>query len=227
MQEQTRRPRGIIIGLALIGASASVAAVLAWLIPHPQPPATTNSAKPGDPLAQPLTPNPTATNKSQPSKVTKAAPETAAKPTAPVAEPTLQVYWLQDSGQTWDLVAVPLTLKADDRPETALSAAVNYLLASPPDGNLTTTIPQGTQLNDLKVEADGIHVDLSQPFKASGGSTGSTGRIGQILYTVTSLNPDAPVWLSVEGKRLEEIGGEGLMVEQPLTRQSFERDFKH
>ncbi len=51
------------------------------------------------------------------------------------------------------------------------------------------------------------------------------GRLAQILYTATTLEPDAPVWLSVEGKPLEVLGGEGLLLEQPLSRDRFEKDF--
>jgi spore germination protein GerM len=75
------------------------------------------------------------------------------------------------------------------------------------------------------VQEDGIHVDLSQGFRTGGGTASMTGRVAQVLYTATSLDPDAPVWLSVEGKPIDSIGGEGLMLEQPLTRKRFKQDF--
>lgn len=224
MSERTR-PIGVVVGLSLLAvASASTAAFVAWMMPRTPPAVTSDSAKPSLPQTPPLKPNPAATNnalQAQPQVTPQAAP-----PAIVPSEPTIQVYWLQDSGQQWSLVAVPLALAATDQPAGLLSAAVNHLLNSPPDNNLTTTIPEGTKLNSLKVQADGIYVDMSKSFQAAGGSTGTTGRVGQILYTVTSLNPDAPVWLSVDGNRLESLGSEGLMLEQPLTRASFERDFQ-
>jgi spore germination protein GerM len=68
-------------------------------------------------------------------------------------------------------------------------------------------------------------VDLSQEFTAGGGSASMTGRVAQILYTATSINPNTNVWIDVEGKRLEVLGGEGLVLDQPLTRQNFEKNF--
>jgi spore germination protein GerM len=53
-----------------------------------------------------------------------------------------------------------------------------------------------------------------------------TGRVAQVLYTASSLDPATKVWLEVEGKPLEVLGGEGLMIDQPLTRENFKKNFE-
>jgi spore germination protein GerM len=99
------------------------------------------------------------------------------------------------------------------------------LLAGPTEGTGSTTIPKGTKLQSLKVENDGIHVNLSNEFTTGGGSTSMIGRVGQVVYTATTLNPNAKVYIEVNGKKLETLGGEGLEVEQPLTREKFDKDY--
>lgn len=138
---------------------------------------------------------------------------------------TAQIYWLKDTGSKQELVPQSITTAADQKPGTVLETAFNDLLAGPKNATVSTTIPQGTKLRGLKMEQDGIHVNLSEEFTTGGGSAAMTGRVAQIIYTATSLQSSAQVWIEVEGKPLEVLGGEGLELEQPLTRQSFEENF--
>jgi spore germination protein GerM len=155
-------------------------------------------------------------------------PETTrVKPTPSPSLSTEQkaaAYWLQDSGSSQKLVPTTITTTAD-QPSTALEAAFNSLLTGPKDQAVSTTIPEGTKLLGLRTEQDGVHVNLSKEFTTGGGSAAMTGRVAQVIYTATSMQPTAQVWIEVEGKPLEVLGGEGLELQQPLTRQSFQENF--
>lgn len=142
-------------------------------------------------------------------------------------EETVRVYWLDANAQTVKLVpsAVSVETKSATQPDTVLTTAFEQLLAQPQAETQATSIPEGTRLLDVRQEADGVHVNLSEDFTKGGGTMSMTGRVAQVLYTATTLDPNAKVWLEVEGKPLEVLGGEGLVLEQPLTRESFERDF--
>ena len=143
----------------------------------------------------------------------------------PSAEVKVQVYWLNDVNNQIELVASSIKLDGGEEPAEVLKGAFGKLLAGPSDPGVATTIPQGTKLRRLELKTNGVHVGLSEEFTTGGGSASMTGRLAQVLYTASSLDPEANVWVEVEGERLEVLGGEGLLLEQPLTREDFEQNF--
>lgn len=149
-------------------------------------------------------------------------PHTAQQP----QEQTAQIYWLRSTGDRLELTPVPMKTGETEQPEVILGNVFEQLLSGPSNEEaFVNTIPPDTVLRDLTVEADGIHVDLSQEFTAGGGSASMIGRVAQVLYTATCLDADAPVWISVEGEPLEVMAGEGLLISQPMTRQDFNENF--
>lgn len=147
------------------------------------------------------------------------------QPVQPTVAKTVQVYWVKDAGEKLEVVPTKVALKEADKPDATLQAAFNSLLAGPKDASVSSEIPKGTKLRSLTVKNQGVYVDLSSEFTSGGGSNSMTGRLGQVIYTATSLKPDTKVWISVEGKPLELLGGEGLEVAQPSTRQTFDKNF--
>jgi spore germination protein GerM len=141
------------------------------------------------------------------------------------AAQTVPVYWVKEASGKFEAVPTKVAVKQADKPDATLQAAFNSLLAGPKDASVSSEIPKGTKLRSLSVKNDGVYVDLSAEFTSGGGSNSMTGRLGQVIYTATSLKPNTKVWISVEGKPLELLGGEGLEVAQPSTRQSFDKNF--
>lgn len=140
-----------------------------------------------------------------------------------------QSYWLAISGADVGLTAQSLTLEADTEPEAAVKIALETLLAGPKrDRDVVTSIPEGTRLLNLKMTSSGIYVDLSSEFSQGGGTSSMITRVAQVLYTATCLEPTAGIFLSVEGQPISgthPLGGEGLVISQPLTRAQFVKDF--
>ncbi|OUC11793.1 MAG: hypothetical protein B0A82_26025 [Alkalinema sp. CACIAM 70d] len=139
-----------------------------------------------------------------------------------------KAYWLKGEGDRLQLVAqtVPVSSKASTTQQ--LTESLQQVLRSPPNPGVSTTIPPGTRLLALTIEPNGIHVNLSREFAQGGGSSSLIHRVAQILYTVTSVDPRAKVYLAVEGQVLDEahpLGGEGLVLDAPLTRQQFVHEF--
>lgn len=146
-------------------------------------------------------------------------------PVQPGINQTAQVYWLRNTGTSLEVVPTAFTVNSDE-PNVVLQTAFEQLLAGPTNNSVSSTIPQETKLRSVRVQQDGVHVDLSSEFTRGGGSASMSGRLAQVVYTATTIDPNAQVWINVEGKRLEYLGGEGVELDQPLTRQSFKENFQ-
>jgi spore germination protein GerM len=182
-----------------------------------------NSAAPLKPV-QPLI----TSNVVQPGAPPKVVPSTA-QPVKPKAEkaPTeqsVQVYWLKTVGDKIELATTTIA-STDTQPNEQLKDAFEKMLQGSTDPALISTIPSDTKLQKLEIQPDGIHVDLSQEFTEGGGSTSMMGRVAQVIYTATTLDPNAAVWISVDNQPLDVLGGEGLVLDQPMTRQAFDQNF--
>lgn len=138
---------------------------------------------------------------------------------------TLSLYWLTSADNSIYYVQQERRVRAFDTQE-AIRLALEELIAGPRDPHLTTAIPPQTRVLDVRVEGNDIFLNFSPEFTQGGGSTAMMSRIAQVLYTATSQNPGARVWISVEGRALEVLGGEGLILDQPLTRASFVPSFQ-
>lgn len=138
-----------------------------------------------------------------------------------------QVYQLEIVDNRIQLIPKTVYTAATSR-KLALTEALEKLIAQSPALDPTTTIPTQTRLLNLDFTEDGVYVDLSQEFAEGGGSSSMIYRVAQVLYTATSIDPQTPVFLSIEGKPLDDnypLGGEGLTLDYPTTRQQFNRDF--
>jgi spore germination protein GerM len=201
-QSLHRLPIGMLAGLAaVILVAGSGTALWTWNA-HKAPSTIAPAPAPAAPA------NPPANPAAQLPTITEPAPTTPAQP----VEQTVEIYW-------------PITVNEANQPEQVLTAALEKLLAGTTEADVASTIPQGTALNSVSIESDGVYIDLSAEFKSGGGSASMTGRLAQILYTATTLQPDAKVWISVAGEPLEVLGGEGLEIDQPMTRQAFAENF--
>ncbi|MDZ7961683.1 MAG: GerMN domain-containing protein [Aulosira sp. DedQUE10] len=197
-QGSNRNSSGVIA--AVSAAVVAVSGGVAWL--------TWNSNNPPTPSQSSQTLN-------QPGKSSTAQPG---------QEQTANIYWLKDNGKNLELAPQPVKIAAA-QPNQVLEKAFQNLLAGPTEGAESTTIPKGTKLLGLKVDNDEIHVNLSEDFTSGGGSSSMMGRVGQVVYTATTMNPNAKVYIEVNGKELDVIGGEGVELEQPLTRDKFKNDY--
>ncbi|BAY90700.1 MULTISPECIES: GerMN domain-containing protein [unclassified Tolypothrix] len=199
MKDQSNRNSSGVIA-AVSAAVVAVSGGVAWLTLHSQ---------------NPPTPSPASQSLTQPGKNSTVQPG---------QEQSANVYWLKDNGKNLELAPQPVKIAAT-QPNQVVEKAMQNLLAGPTEGAESTTIPKGTKLLGMKVNNDEVHVNLSEEFTSGGGSSSMMGRVGQVVYTATTANPNAKVYIEVNGKELDVLGGEGVELQQPLTRDQFKNNY--
>jgi len=204
-QKGRRGSQGIVAG-ASVATIAAVAGLAWWSVSS-----LTGVEERSPPVSQP--------------EPAPSDPADSAKERPQPEQQTLQVYRLKATERDFKLVASDMQVAATLEAEQALERALTQSIAGSGGGPGTSTVPEDTQVRSVSVRSDGIHVDLSEAFRFGGGSASMVGRLGQVLYTATSLDPKARVWIEVEGEPLQYLGGEGVAIKQPMTRQDFQRNF--
>lgn len=134
----------------------------------------------------------------------------------------VQVYFVK--GTEIDGTLAPVTHVVRARGDAAgLTQAFRGLLAGPTDAEraqgITTEIPAGTRLRGVAVTGGVVVADFSADLASGGGSASMQARVWQIVYTGTQYPATASrVLILIEGTRRQALGGEGLLIKDPIGR---------
>ena len=84
-----------------------------------------------------------------------------------------------------------------------------------------TEIPASSHVINIQESSEKIIVNLNSSFVNEGGADSLYKRLYQLIKTA-KLNSSVPVYLYINGQRADVIGGEGIMLSQPLSNSSLE-----
>lgn len=103
--------------------------------------------------------------------------------------------------------------------------AIKELVSAPTKNEkakgFTSEIPYGTKVLSIRESSNSIMIDLSSNFESGGGAESTYMRVKQIIKTANA-NTSIPTYLFINGKQANVIGGEGIMIKQPLNERSFD-----
>jgi len=109
--------------------------------------------------------------------------------------------------------------------DSCIAFAFQELLSAPTKlekaQGFTSEIPIGTKILSIRESKDSAMIDLSNNFEIGGGAESTYMRIRQIIKTANA-NTSLPTYLYINGKQANVIGGEGIMIKQPLSERSFD-----
>lgn len=108
---------------------------------------------------------------------------------------------------------------------TKLKFSIENLLKGPTEEEkakgIYSEIPQNTKLISLEETPNKIIINLSGDFEQGGGTDGLYKRLYQLIKT-SNKNTAIDVYLYINGKQANVIGGEGIMLNQPLNSKSLD-----
>ncbi len=104
----------------------------------------------------------------------------------------------------------------------AIDFALEQLLSGPNQQESVqgyfSEIPKGTRLLGVVHKPEELRVNLSRQFTSGGGSTSMQQRLAELTKTIRAVEKEIPVYVDVEGEQLEVLGGEGLIVDEPINQ---------
>ena len=101
--------------------------------------------------------------------------------------------------------------------------AIGSLILGPKQGEKSkgvySEIPSGTEIIGVQERTDKVIINLSSQFEYGGGTDSVYKRLFQLIKTARK-NTEKPVYLYIDGKQADVIGGDGIMLTQPLSDNS-------
>jgi germination protein M len=105
-------------------------------------------------------------------------------------------------------------------------AAMTELLSGPTQAERTaglgTSVPSGTRLRGLNITNGIATIDLTGTYASGGGSLSMQMRVAQVVFTLTQFGTIHGVKFALDGKPVNAIGGEGIVVALPQTRKTWD-----
>ena len=115
-----------------------------------------------------------------------------------------------------ELVVVDRDLSFKPTLENALTILLKGPTISETKKGLYSEIPANVDLISVRRIDNSVIVDLSSNFGNGGGSNSINNRIKQLSKTVKLYEPNKNIYLYINGKEIEYLGGDGVYVKQPL-----------
>ena len=109
--------------------------------------------------------------------------------------------------------------------KSCFAFAIKELISAPTqwekNKGLSSEIPSNTKILSVREGSNNILIDLSTAFESGGGAESTYIRVRQLIKT-SQANTNLPVFLYINGRQADVIGGEGIMIKQPLSERSLD-----
>lgn len=122
-------------------------------------------------------------------------------------------YFYSNDGK---LILVKRELNFKPSIENSIAILLKGPLISETKKGIYSEIPANVDLISVKNMQKDVIVNLSSNFGNGGGTKSITDRVAQLAKTVKIHEPNKNIYLYINGKEVEYLGGDGVYIKQPL-----------
>ena len=137
----------------------------------------------------------------------------------------INIYFIGKNENNEEVYKAVKRVYKSDVDGSKIRYAVNSLIRGPKpeeqQKGVYTEIPASAQVINITEMSDKVVVNLTSSFVTGGGTESLYKRLYQLIKTV-KLNTNLPVYLFIDGQRADVVGGEGIMLSQPLSNSSLD-----
>lgn len=152
-------------------------------------------------------------------------PKPKEEPSEDIPRSYVSVYFIGQNNNKEEVYKVVKREYNAKKDGTKLRFSIESLLKGPTENEkakgIYSEVPQNTKLIYIKETPTQIIINLSKDFEQGGGTDGLYKRLYQLIKT-SNKNTTLDVYLYIDGQKTEVIGGEGIMINQPLTGKSLD-----
>lgn len=150
---------------------------------------------------------------------TTSKPSETTSTTAGGETTTIRVYFTKNEKIAAATRVIPKTQQVG---AAAMKALLEGPTAEEQQAGMGSTIPEGTTFLGLTIENEIATVDLSKEYESGGGSMSMFMRLAEVVFTLTQFPSVQGVNFKLDGRPIEVLGGEGIIIDHPMTRADFE-----
>ena len=145
--------------------------------------------------------------------------------TKPVEKVYVNVFFIGQNSNKEEVYRAVNREYDKDVDGSKLKFAINALVSGPTayekSKGVYSEVPSGTRIIAINEAPDKVIINLNAAFENGGGTDSLYKRLNQLIKTA-KRNTNKPVYLYIEGNQAEVIGGEGIMITQPLNENSLD-----
>lgn len=147
------------------------------------------------------------------------------KPSETQTKEYVNVYFIGKNEHNEEVYKAVKRLYNKDVDGSKIKFAVTSLIRGPKgeerQRGVYTEVPSSSEIINITEQSDKVIVNLNSAFVTGGGTESLYKRLYQLIKTAR-LNSSIPVYLYIDGQRADVVGGEGIMLSQPLSNSSLD-----